>query len=545
MKQWLKGIVGVLMALIVIAEALSAQEKLSIKSKQVSRSLLNSAATVDQFLSCTGGIQEIGFGANNTYYWARNDGSIAYRASATDYGFEFPRTSGYSLVYAGGFYLGGLKKGGTGIPDTVNVFNCEFETEGQPGRILNSGPFGTLIAENYIANPTFHQLPGDEACWPAEAPNNGSGQPLKLSQLDTWTVFNDLSINRADTSGNGPRPFSPGFGIEVQRQTFQFLSVPCSNAVLVRMKIINKSDRSYPDFYIGIWNDPDVGSEASDDLSGVDSNISLGYTYSNPAGSDVAKTAYGCLLLQGPITADGAISDTAILTTINEQGFTKIIIPDKRKLQATAFIAYPNPAGEPSRNQGDNSRYYYMKGLTATGGPRPGGAFDIGAGSAPSDQRFILSSGPFTFAPGDSQEIWYAMIGAQGSSNANAVPVLLDYANQIRNQFNNNINSIVGIDEAKEKLPNGFALHQNYPNPFNPSTVISYQLPVNSKVSLKIYNLLGQEIRTLVNGTQSAGLQTIQWDGKDNRGQAVSSGVYFYRLETPGFTKTMKMMMMR
>ena len=94
-------------------------------------------------------------------------------------------------------------------------------------------------------------------------------------------------------------------------------------------------------------------------------------------------------------------------------------------------------------------------------------------------------------------------------------------------------------------VPSSPNLSQNYPNPFNPTTVIRYQLAVNSKVSLKIYNALGQEMRALVNGHETAGTRQVIWDGKDHRGQPVSSGVYLYRLECGRFTKTMKMMMVK
>lgn len=80
-------------------------------------------------------------------------------------------------------------------------------------------------------------------------------------------------------------------------------------------------------------------------------------------------------------------------------------------------------------------------------------------------------------------------------------------------------------------LPGSFALLQNYPNPFNPGTVISYQLPARAEVSLKIFNLLGQEVRTLVNRPREAGVYRHEWDGRDAAGAAVSSGVYFYRME--------------
>jgi hypothetical protein len=102
----------------------------------------------------------------------------------------------------------------------------------------------------------------------------------------------------------------------------------------------------------------------------------------------------------------------------------------------------------------------------------------------------------------------------------------------------------VGISHNLE-IPEEYQLLQNYPNPFNPSTSIQYALKQASKVSLKIYNLLGQEIRTLVNTNQEAGFQNVQWDGRDNRGQSVASGIYIYRLETDEFTSTRKMVLMK
>ncbi len=90
---------------------------------------------------------------------------------------------------------------------------------------------------------------------------------------------------------------------------------------------------------------------------------------------------------------------------------------------------------------------------------------------------------------------------------------------------------ITPVKQKTEKTPTTDILNQNYPNPFNPATVISYQLAVNSSVSLKIYDELGKEITTLVdNEEQNAGAHQVSWNAKDGRGIAVSSGAYFYRL---------------
>jgi hypothetical protein len=88
--------------------------------------------------------------------------------------------------------------------------------------------------------------------------------------------------------------------------------------------------------------------------------------------------------------------------------------------------------------------------------------------------------------------------------------------------------------------PTSFILSQNYPNPFNPSTTIRYSLPKTGHMTLKLYNLLGQEVETLVNGEQTAGAHTIEW-----KPRSVASGVYFYRLVAGSFVETKKMLLQK
>jgi hypothetical protein len=104
-----------------------------------------------------------------------------------------------------------------------------------------------------------------------------------------------------------------------------------------------------------------------------------------------------------------------------------------------------------------------------------------------------------------------------------------------------------GISSMVKVLPKAYALEQNYPNPFNPTTVFQYALPGDSKVLLTIFNLLGQRVATLVDGVQSAGYKSVNW----NAG-GVASGLYFYRIEATSvndpsktFTKVMKMALVK
>ncbi|MGA2625024.1 MAG: T9SS type A sorting domain-containing protein [Bacteroidota bacterium] len=96
------------------------------------------------------------------------------------------------------------------------------------------------------------------------------------------------------------------------------------------------------------------------------------------------------------------------------------------------------------------------------------------------------------------------------------------------------------VSNLKSEIPNRFALQQNYPNPFNPTTVISYQLPATSYVTLKVYNMLGQEVATLVNGLQEGGYKSVELDAS-----SMPSGLYFYRLTAGTYTSVRKMLMIK
>lgn len=99
--------------------------------------------------------------------------------------------------------------------------------------------------------------------------------------------------------------------------------------------------------------------------------------------------------------------------------------------------------------------------------------------------------------------------------------------------------------KEEAKLPKVYSLKQNFPNPFNPTTAIEYALPEKGLVKLTIYNMLGQEVRTLVNTAQEANTYRVVWNGLDNHGKMVPSGIYFYTINANNFTATKKMVFMK
>ncbi|MBU0982672.1 MAG: T9SS type A sorting domain-containing protein [candidate division Zixibacteria bacterium] len=94
-------------------------------------------------------------------------------------------------------------------------------------------------------------------------------------------------------------------------------------------------------------------------------------------------------------------------------------------------------------------------------------------------------------------------------------------------------------------LPGSYALHQNRPNPFNPSTTIDFALPQPSHVRVEVFNVLGRRVRTLLDGDLDVGEHMVLWDGMNDSGEGVSSGVYFYRLTADGFTSSKKMLLLK
>ena len=101
-------------------------------------------------------------------------------------------------------------------------------------------------------------------------------------------------------------------------------------------------------------------------------------------------------------------------------------------------------------------------------------------------------------------------------------------------------NGVTAVNEAANAVPQAYQLNQNYPNPFNPSTAITFVVPTNGQVSLKVYDMLGREVATLVNGLQDAGVHTAYFNASN-----LASGVYLYKISAGNFTQVKKMMLLK
>ena len=152
-----------------------------------------------------------------------------------------------------------------------------------------------------------------------------------------------------------------------------------------------------------------------------------------------------------------------------------------------------------------------------------------------------------------AEEAYSLALVHAGESGYVAVPVRYDSANEkLRGDISELGTYLLGKVDGyntdlteNTQLPSAHLLHQNSPNPFNPSTSIAFELPDAERVSLSVYNILGQKVITLLDEHLDRGSHSVRWDGKDSRGNSVGSGIYFYRLQTDEFIDTKRMVLLK
>jgi hypothetical protein len=363
--------------------------------------------------------------ANNIDMVVTNHGSFAYDLVTGNAGFIYPKGSTKTAVFAAGPWIGAKVNG------QVRIAVGEYSQEYAPGPMAN-GTFQTDNSSfrNYKivrGNTTS----ADYLNWPVAqgAPVDSMGAPALLGDAMIWSVYND-----ADPSAHSNNAGStPPLGVEVQQSTFAFnRSGALGNIIFIRYKLLNKGGNQLDSMYVSAWADPDLGG-FTDDLVGCDTTRSLGYVY-NATNTDQQyggqPPAVGFDFFRGPIVPSGTpgVNDTLGMTSFNKY------------INGTD----PHSSGE---------TYNYMKGLNADGTPIidqttlavtrfqvPGDPV-AGTGwldSSPADRRLQLSTGPFSMAPGDSQEITIAIIVGQGTDRLSSITDLKNKDDQAQIVFNLN-----------------------------------------------------------------------------------------------------------
>jgi len=345
---------------------------------------------------------------NNIDMLVTNHGSFAYDLEHGNPGFIYPRGSTKTALFAAGPWIGAKVNG------QVRVALGEFSQDFVPGPMVN-GTFQTDSPrfKNYKI-VTNNATTSDYLNWPADqgAPVDSTGAPALLGEAMIWSVYNDADPARHTSVAGSTQPL----GIEVQQTTFAFYHPgPIANIIFVRYKLINKGGNTLDSMFVSAWSDPDLGG-ALDDLVGCDTTLSLGYVYNSTNNDAVYFTrppAVGFQFLQGPVIPTGTpgVFDTLGMTSFNK------------------YIGGTDP-------QSALETYNDMKGLNRDGSPvinpltSQATQFPVSGDpvaqtgwldSYPTDRRFMLSTGPFTMAPGDSQEIITAILVGQGRDRLSSI----------------------------------------------------------------------------------------------------------------------------
>jgi hypothetical protein len=390
-------------------------------------------------------------------------------------------------------------------------------------------------------------------------PSSGDIPGIVGAAQTIWFVANDQDPALTQfLYGTNP------IGIEYQATIWEYKdSLGFNNFFFRKYKLINKTDVlgspiTFEDMYLSMWSDPDIGN-SGDDFVGCDTTLNLGFGY-NAFATDLVydplpPPAVGFDLIRGPLIQGNPREDRNRngvddnydfgLTESNQRirGFIN--------LPMSAFYYFTNQdplitdpiQGSP---EGATQFYNFMQGkigvtgeffvnpvtnlpttFALSGNPVTGEGWIDGMLLGQGDRRLGLSTGPIQMAPGDTQVVVIAEIAGgavTGISHLNAIS-LVKYYSQIAQGFYDTAFPIpVSVADGTD-LPQKFVLSQNYPNPFNPSTKISWQSPVGSWQTLKIYDVLGNEVATLVDEYRPAGTYELTWYAA-----GFPSGVYFYQL---------------
>ena len=501
-----------------------------------------------------------------------------YRATNSS-GLEWPKGTGKTAIYTAGIWLGGIHR----PTKELRISHQYYDSEFQPGIIPDTFNTSTNNESIYIdgsydpryrlykinRNDTLHPtLNSDYREWPGDlgAPyldvnmngvwDAGIDKPQFFGDQQIWCVYNDANITCHNNFS-----LSKPMGIEVQvlyaaSRQFRYYE----NSMFIRWRIINKSDADYDSVYFGIFSDFDLG-DANDDLPGCDTLLNLGYVYNgsdfDPGthGYGAQPPAVGFQLINGP-RIPGVPSDSARVGGIWRHGF--------RQLTMTSFVFVHPLAWLPDWWwDGDYyyDSYYFLKGgyprltdlqdsrfkFTFSGDPiaKTGNLpenFPLGI-FAPQDIMILLSSGPFTLAKRDTQEIVAALLICQGKNRLESLQFLKNLASYtLLEDFSGDA---YFLPTPMPVAPELYALKQNYPNPFNPETVIQYELPGPAHAIVRIYNALGQLTATLVDEEKGAGIHRTVWNSTTQSGAQAASGVYFYSLEANGSLFSRKMILIR
>ena len=439
-----------------------------------------------------------------------------------------------------------------------------------PGPIINGQaamlihPEDSLRYRVYKINKGDNNTNPDYAEWPVEfgAPVNNQGQPLVLGDQTLWTCYNYLDSNLTYPFN----PFNKINPIEIEIHQTVFLKEGSqtdyedifSNVIFIEYEIIYKGNDPIDSAYFGFWTDIDF-EPPFENRPAVDVQLNLGYCWTgeDTLFNGAIPLSVGYTLLYGPVKP--AVGNTAIFKGRNLADYQNIELSsfhgigyDSFNDSSFTYIQSMIDAWNYARGLNKNGNNYIdptnnqQTNFPLSGDPVTNSGWIFQDNSTAGEAGVMLFAGPFNFAQNDTQWTMLALVPGLGNSNLNSISAMREKVEILRSlaydslAFGSTSYAITDIKSEENLTPEHYSLNQNYPNPFNPSTKISWQSPVNGHQKLKIYDVLGNEVATLVNEFRNAGSYETEFNAT-----SLSSGVYFYQLKAGDFVETKKMILMK
>lgn len=309
--------------------------------------------------------------------------------------------------------------------------------------------------------------------------------PLNLSDTDftainTYQLFKPGTVSNEDGKGyfNDDGAGSNKIGVTVRSESYAWNSAPDANYIILRYFIKNTSGANISNLFAGVFMFYTPNGIGSNNMTVLDTLNKLGYTYN----TNTSNPYLGVSLL-----SDQNLNFKALLSNEVLNGFTT------------------------------QEKWDALSGGIVNGSVGPG------------LNSFVVSAGPFNINNNDSVMVGFAVV------KGNDLNDIRNNRNTAKTKY-----SVIGIEKISNIVPERFALYQNYPNPFNPSTTIKFDIPASDFVKVRIYDIIGREIATLVNGLLVPGSYKLNFDG-----DGLASGVYFYKVETSKFLDIKKMILIK
>lgn len=547
------------------------------------------APTFAQLATCESGQAEFFLETGKVRARVLNNGGLFYRGEPNVY--EIPAGSGMKAIYAANIWLGGRVAGDLRVAASTygpwEFWPGPLDEKGKPPEECSDyDAIWEIRTEDILTFLDTGEKTENLLNWPWHLgapvvdgdgdPDNynlqGGDYPELLGDQRLWWVMNDRG-------GEHEKTQSLPLGVEVHGSVFGFDHPEAGgDMTFYEYRIIYKNEVPLEDAYFAIWVDSELG-DFGDDYVGSDSLLHLGYTY-NADNEDTGFSGYGTsppaigvtILGSPPVRPDGI--DNNRDGRIDEEG---------ESLGATHVLSTGKGGGG---RDGDPERiedfYNYMQGhwkdqtpllegltgldwgnwpetlpqntirFSYPGDPVTGEFWTemnpdgSGIPNAPSDKRFVISSGPINIQKGDTLDYRFAIIWARGKDYLDSVTKLKSRTASIRSAVQALYDPVV-YPEAffagpQRLVPDQAVLgfDQNFPNPFSETTTLRYSIPRTMRIRLAIYDLLGREVNVLADGVQDAGIYAVNFTPYN-----LARGVYYARIEMDYLRFTRRMVYTR